>query len=105
MVSDDGEVTQLMEQGNNGNLLSQESEEYNLVSGYDGHIPREGHRQCIPKTQLNVHNGNNESTYLAMLTSVRLDNPTKSFESRNNINQGGNHKTRRFRVVNLLRHG
>lgn len=51
-----------------------------------------GLKQCIPETQFNGHIGNKDVAYLAMLATIGLDSPTKSMESRDNINQSGHNQ-------------
>lgn len=44
---------------------------------------------CILETQLNSQNDNKNASYLAMLAKIGLDSPTKSLDTKDNINKEG----------------
>lgn len=62
--------------------VPQTSEELNPISENNA-------QQCISETQLNCNVDNKGPAYFAMFARVGLDNPTKSIDSRDNINQSG----------------
>lgn len=59
-------------------------------------------KQCIPKTQLNFHNDNKGSRYLAMLARIGLDSPTKSLDSGDSTNWSWHNQEAEFAQKKLV---